>query len=67
MADVRETMPFPSSVDPLFDGHPERTLLELDIHEQLDWIWEAMVLLRMGRGLLPPTTVSTPTRWPPKR
>ena len=37
------------TVDPAFDGHLERTLLEMTVEERLDWIWEGMELLRIGR------------------
>lgn len=33
----------------MFDGHLERPLLELTVAERLDWIWEGMQLLWLGR------------------
>jgi len=42
-------MPRRGTVDPAFDGHLSRPLLELSVAERLDWIWEAMQLLRLGR------------------
>ena len=44
----REVMPRRDTVDPMFDGHLERPLLELSADERLDWIWTAMQLLRLG-------------------
>lgn len=49
MVEPREPMPERSRVDPDFDGHPERSLLELTVEERLDWIWAGMELLRLGR------------------
>lgn len=43
-----DPMPPRPRVDPLFDGHLEKTLLDLTPSQRLDWIWEAMVLLRAG-------------------
>lgn len=43
-------MPPRADVDPLFDGQLERSLLDLSVSERLDWIWESMQLLRMGRS-----------------
>ncbi len=45
----RSQMPRRGTVDPAFDGHLSRALLELSVAERLDWIWEAMQLLRLGR------------------
>lgn len=45
----RHSMPMRSEVDPMFDGHLERPLLALTVSERLDWIWEAMQLLWLGR------------------
>lgn len=47
MAD-RQAMPARSTVDPMFDGHLDRSLLDLTVDERLDWIWTAMQLLRLG-------------------
>jgi hypothetical protein len=44
-----DRMPARSVVDPAFDGHLERPLDRLTVEERLDWIWEAMTLLRAGR------------------
>lgn len=44
----RHAMPDRSTVDPMFDGHLERPLLDLTVTERLDWIWAAMQLLRLG-------------------
>jgi hypothetical protein len=44
----RRSMPSRGDVDPLFDGHLERPLLDLTVSERLDWIWEAMQLLWLG-------------------
>lgn len=52
MAEMRTDMPSPADVDPMFDGHPERTLLELTPDERIDWIWATMELLREARGLV---------------
>lgn len=43
-------MPHRDVVDPLFDGHLERPLLQLTVSERLDWIWAAMQLLRLGNA-----------------
>ena len=43
-------MPTRDEVDPAFDGHLERTLLDMTVAERLDWIWEAMELLNLGRA-----------------
>lgn len=48
----RVAMPRREQVDPLFDGHPERSLAELTPDERVDWIWEAMLLVRQARGEL---------------
>lgn len=47
---MAEPRPRPArgEVDPLFDGHLERPLTGLTVAERLDWIWEAMQLLRLG-------------------
>lgn len=45
----RQPMPARGDVDPLFDGHLDRPLLDLTVSERLDWIWEAMQLLWLGR------------------
>lgn len=45
-----EPLPDRRDVDPLFDGHAERALDQLSVEERLDWIWEAMQLLRAGRA-----------------
>ena len=47
MADTKP-MPRREEVDPSFDGHLERSLLELTVRERLDWIWAAMQLLHLG-------------------
>lgn len=47
MAEPR--MPDRRTVDPQFDGHHERALLDLSPSERLDWIGQAMQLLRAGR------------------
>ena len=44
-----DRMPERGSVDPLFDGHLERPLLDLSPEERLDWIWEMMELVRVAR------------------
>ncbi len=44
-----DAMPRRDQVDPDFDGHLERTLLDMTVEERLDWIWEAMQLLWIGR------------------
>jgi hypothetical protein len=44
-----DEMPARSEVDPLFDGHLERGLLDLTPTERLDWIWTGMQLLRLAR------------------
>lgn len=44
----RRQMPARGEVDPMFDGHLERPLLDLTVSERLDWIWEAMQLLALG-------------------
>ena len=44
-----EPMPRRDEVDPLFDGHAERPFSELTMAERLDWIWQGMVLLNLGR------------------
>ncbi len=54
MPSERESMPPAGQVDPLFDGHLERTILDLTVSERLDWIWEAMQLLRTGRAAARP-------------
>jgi len=54
MAERDREMPTRGTVDPRFDGHPARTLLELDVDERIEWIWEAMFLLRLGMGLVHP-------------
>lgn len=51
MGNSREEMPRRDTVDPAFDGHLERSLRDLDISERIDWIWEAMQLLRQARAL----------------
>jgi hypothetical protein len=42
-------MPHRSLIDPAFDGHLERPILELTVEERLDWLWEGMQLLHLGR------------------
>lgn len=42
-------MPRRDQVDPAFDGHHERPFSELTPEERLDWVWECMVLLHLGR------------------
>lgn len=54
MPNDHPAMPARSEVDPQFDGHVERQLLELDPAERLDWIWAAMQLLRIARGATSP-------------
>jgi hypothetical protein len=44
-------MPERGTVDPLFDGHPERPFSELSPEERLDWLWEMMELVRIARRL----------------
>lgn len=44
-----DPMPHRDDVHPDFDGHLERTLLDMTVDERLDWIWEAMQLLWIGR------------------
>jgi len=44
-----DRMPERGEVDPLFDGHLERPLLALSADERLDWIWEAMELVRLAK------------------
>lgn len=46
-----EPMPDRRTVDPDFDGHLQRPLLELTPDERLDWIWETMQLVRQARRL----------------
>lgn len=46
-----EPMPDRRTVDPAFDGHLERPLLDLTPDERLDWIWETMQLVRQARRL----------------
>lgn len=46
---MADPMPPRSTVAPEFDGHLERPLLELTVAERLDWIWEGMQLLWLGR------------------
>lgn len=50
MANDRAIMPSRTEVDPLFDGHLERGILDLTPTERLDWIWESMQLLRTGHA-----------------
>lgn len=50
MADSSVQMPRRGEVDPLFDGHHEKRLLELTVEERLDWIWQSMQLLNLGRA-----------------
>ena len=42
-------MPARNEVDPAFDGHHERPFAELSAEERLDWLWECMQLLEIGR------------------
>ena len=44
-----DLMPERGEVDPLFDGHLERPLLALSADERLDWIWQAMELVRLAK------------------
>lgn len=43
-------MPARDLVDPSFDGHLERPLLDLSPQERLDWIWTCMQVLRWARA-----------------
>jgi hypothetical protein len=42
-------MPSRAQVDAAFDGHHERPFHALTADERLDWLWECMVLLHVGR------------------
>ena len=41
-------MPRRDEVGPLLDG-PERPFRDLTMAERLDWAWQSMVLLNLGR------------------
>lgn len=47
---MNSRLPNGSEIDPVFDGHAERALLDLTVEERLDWIWAAMQLLRLGEA-----------------
>ena len=49
MPPERTPMPPRDEVHPDFDGHLQRPFSELSTEERLDWIWETMQLLRLGR------------------